>query len=593
MIRQPHHRRIGAWWARALAVSRDTGDIGFMLQTRAYAVNYYFWMGDLTAGRAVVEEVAQMAHAPQASSLVQFTRDAMETAIHIWALATPEEALKKINAALASADATGVHTWDHMLFALGAYGTLLIGDGAGGRDFLGRMEQTLVPSRRHGYCHFHYLKAWERLLADDYESAMHHAETALTLAEETGFMFPIILCRLAMTHVLLARGRAREAEAHAARAYEIALRTRSLAFRYMGLLANALVAFGRGREGEGLRLLRQGIGLGREQGYVSQLWWHHPTSLSLLCVRALEHGIEVEYVQGLIRKHGLVPERPEEAGGRWPWPLKIFTFGKFVVQRNDAPLAYSRKAPKKSLELLRLLVALGGKSVREDRLTELLWPDAEGDKAHKALNVAIVRLRELFGIKDALQVSEGAVSLDEHYVWTDARAFEKLVQEAEQALRSAPDQVEGRLHFGTRSAELKVRKSAIRNQQSEILQRLEKALQLYRGPFLGDEKQFWAIGPRERFRDAFLRAVEVLGARWERQRQWRKAVDVYDRGLAVDDLIEKFYVRMMACHLRLGSQAEALAVYRRLQKTLKAYGVTPSSESEELSRTVLSKKPAK
>jgi DNA-binding SARP family transcriptional activator len=44
----------------------------------------------------------------------------------------------------------------------------------------------------------------------------------------------------------------------------------------------------------------------------------------------------------------------------------------------------------------------------------------------------------------------------------------------------------------------------------------------------------------------------------------------------------------MSCLLKLGSQAEALSVYRRLKKTLEGYGVEPSAEAEELHRQIIS-----
>ncbi|MEK6698955.1 MAG: BTAD domain-containing putative transcriptional regulator, partial [Nitrospirota bacterium] len=332
-----------------------------------------------------------------------------------------------------------------------------------------------------------------------------------------------------------------------------------------------------------------------------------PRVMSFLLARALEEGIETGYARELILRRKLVPDSPPYHIEHWPWPLRIFTFGGISVERDGAPLKYSRKAPKKPLELLRLLVARGGKNVREDRLAELLWPDAEGDVARTALNVTVLRLRELLAVKGALQVADGSVSIDDRLVWIDTRAFEKLLQTAEQAPRVAPDQslprwggagVEGRLHFGMPpylnplppGERAGVRgKAAIRKYPSAVVQNLEKAVHLYRGPFLADEDASWSIGPRERFREAFLGAIEALGNLWERKMQWRKAVEVYRRGLAVDDLIEQLHIRIMACLLRLGARAEALAAYRRLRKTLKAYGVEPSEETEAVYRQIIGK----
>ena len=118
---------------------------------------------------------------------------------------------------------------------------------------------------------------------------------------------------------------------------------------------------------------------------------------------------------------------------------------------------------------------------------------------------------------------------------------------------------------------------------------LEKITALYRGPFLQGESGAWAISPRERLRESFLRAVEQLGQHWEQRKDWRKAIEVYRKGIEAEDLFEKFYIRIMSCLQREGSQAEALSIYRRLKKTLEGYGVEPSAEADALYHAILGK----
>ena len=129
-----------------------------------------------------------------------------------------------------------------------------------------------------------------------------------------------------------------------------------------------------------------------------------------------------------------------------------------------------------------------------------------------------------------------------------------------------------------RSAESINKKSTILNSKSEFnLKHLEKAVSLYKGPFLGAESATWAISLQERLKDKFLRAVLALGASWEREGKFEKAVEQYLRGLAVDDLAEEFYQRLIGCHCKLGQRAEAVKMYRRCEKTLSAVlGVAPS-----------------
>jgi len=53
--------------------------------------------------------------------------------------------------------------------------------------------------------------------------------------------------------------------------------------------------------------------------------------MARLCAVALEAGVEVEYVLGLIRRNRLVPDPSAPSLEKWPWPVKVYTFGRFSV----------------------------------------------------------------------------------------------------------------------------------------------------------------------------------------------------------------------------------------------------------------------
>lgn len=125
-------------------------------------------------------------------------------------------------------------------------------------------------------------------------------------------------------------------------------------------------------------------------------------------------------------------------------------------------------------------------------------------------------------------------------------------------------------------------KSALRTPHSA----LESALALYRGHFLAEEEDKpWAVSYRERLRNKFLQAVNILGELHEQSGETLKAIACYEQGLEKDDLAEALYFRLMRCNLKLGRKAEALAVYGRCRRTLHAaFGAEPSEETEALMR---------
>jgi two-component SAPR family response regulator len=111
--------------------------------------------------------------------------------------------------------------------------------------------------------------------------------------------------------------------------------------------------------------------------------------MSKLCAHALRQGIEVNYVKELIRHRGLTP--PDAETEDWPWPVKIYALGRFSVVIDDEPLRSEGKAQKRPLDLLKAILAHGGRGVNQDDLANLLWPDL--DAARSALEVTLHRLR--------------------------------------------------------------------------------------------------------------------------------------------------------------------------------------------------------
>jgi predicted CxxxxCH...CXXCH cytochrome family protein len=127
-----------------------------------------------------------------------------------------------------------------------------------------------------------------------------------------------------------------------------------------------------------------------------------------LCARALDAGIEQDYVRGLVKKRGLVPESPPVEAEAWPWTIKILTLGRFEVLLDGEPVRFARKVQRKPLALLKALIAFGGRGVREELVMDALWPDAEGDAARVALASALHRLRGLLGRGQAILRQEAA-----------------------------------------------------------------------------------------------------------------------------------------------------------------------------------------
>jgi DNA-binding SARP family transcriptional activator len=286
----------------------------------------------------------------------------------------------------------------------------------------------------------------------------------------------------------------------------------------------------------------------------------YPEFGARMCVLALEEGIESEFVATLIRLRGIAP--PPDAPENWPWPLKIYTLGGFRVERDGQPLAIEGKAQKKPLELLKVLVALGGQGVPKARLQDLLWPDGEPAAGAAALDMAISRLRKLLDVADLVRVEDGKATLDPRKVWVDAVVFDREVDAAQASLKSGDAQAVGKAG--------------------------ERLLARYRGPFLGaEEPQRWSLATRDRLHHRFLRSLAGIAQCHARAGALTEAIACYERAIDEDSLAEELYRDLIRCHLARGEPADAARVYRRCRDMLSIQlGIPPSPETEALFRSI-------
>ena len=306
-------------------------------------------------------------------------------------------------------------------------------------------------------------------------------------------------------------------------------------------------------------LLLLALGGAKDERARMRLRWY-PNALSELLPIALTEGVEPDMARKIAREFDVRPEPPGIE--QWPWPVKIFTLGRFGVVLHDKLLSFPRKTPRRLIGLLKVLVSFGGHEVSEQKLIDALWPEEEGDAAHHALTVALHRLRRLLGDTRALLVEDGTVSLNREYVWIDALEGERTFAAAEVALTGS--------------------------NQAAFDQAVTTLGMFYRGQFLpADTDAPWSVSMRERLKARFVQFVTDYGEALESSAHWDKAADWYRRGLAADDLSEPFYQGLMRCHLETGECAEGLIVFRRMRQILSVtLGIQPSPQSESLFRSL-------
>ena len=487
-FRQPHHRDISMWRERAVPLVRGSADINFRLQSAVHLLVHDLWNGNFGRATFMLEQIQGMARSRKISPMTDIT---IMNAQVLHAFFTGAWALGVTVAidALRVADETGVHVWDSQLLGTGACCAISMGDFATGGDLLKGMESRLEwGGKRIDIGQYHGLRGWQECLRNDFPAASPHLALALESFHGIGFLAPEAVTLNAMAENLRELGETEQAGAYLSKAYDIAYGMGSGFLEFMCLCNSVQLALDASDELQAVGLLRKAMALGSAGGYVNGWFWR-PASLMRLCVKALENDIEVDYVRGLIRRWSLVPETPPLHIDTWPWPLKIQTLGSFELIRDDEPVVLTGKV-RKPLELLKALIAFGGINVSQERLSDALWPDADGDLAKRSFDTTLHRLRKLLGNEKVLQLQAGRLSIDPQYCWIDVWAFERHCGKVEEALKVKGQQKD----------------------KERLALCFEKIIALYKGRFLPEDEDYaWTLSMREQMHGRFLQLLGEEG----------------------------------------------------------------------------------
>jgi len=402
-------------------------------------------------------------------------------------------------------------------------------------------DAASTPRLERGLCH--YLQAWMSMWRGGRLDAFQQVQSALGIAMEVGSPALELLCRLAWADTLAACGDSRKAENQLRRAREEMRSFNNPLFEFMTPLTAARVALDAGRRDRAVESLAEALSIGRRCGFTHAPWWR-PDAMSELCAVALAEDIETEYVRHLVRIHALAPVESAMDLQLWPWQFQVFTLGKFRLLKEGATQSVLNKGSRRPLELLKALVALGGRDVKVEHLTDVLWPNTDGDYAYGSFTSTLHRLRRLLEIDDAVTLQNGRLSLNARYFWVDTWAIERLFAAVDTNAATWPS-------------------------SGSMMATAEQVLELYRGAFLEDDSKFPCyIALREHLRGKMQRWLTKIARHVTDSARAESISSVFERAIDADPLCEGFYRNLMMLYDNLDRRSEALDVYNRCRTVM-------------------------
>jgi LuxR family transcriptional regulator, maltose regulon positive regulatory protein len=574
LFRHAGHPRTRRWIERAAALVEAHPDMRSGI-TPAYLIMYYLVVGD-TEKAALLIKMLEPSVSSSSPPLLRIMWNLIQAMHAHMASGAGEECIHFAEKGLVIATETGIHVFDLYLLAQRVHGYITMNDLRTAEKHLGAMAFSLKGDNQWDLAHYHFLSGWKDLCEGNARSARDNIQVSLRLVQKIGCNFSVAVGHIGLAHAYIEMKAFGKAETHIVRARRIISGNGDIC-TFICLIAEAYFWLCKSDEAKGTELLGKAMVLGRKQGFFNTPLWREPL-MSLLCTKALEEGIEIEYVQEIIRRrnHYPVSQRGDERGfwvENWPYRVKIHTLGRFEIEVDGKTLEFSGKIQKKPLDLLKILIASGGRDIPAEQITEVVFPDADGDRAHYSFKFALHQLRKLLGSENLVLMQGGQLSLDARYCCTDVQAFLDLCRRVEGVLRQ-----NGRVPAPAGEGD----------GVQQILQFTEKAIGLYRGDFLERDGAAWAVAARERIRRKFIRLVDVAGVCYEKTGRHAEAIELYEKGADTDELQEHFYRRLMLCLNNMGRRAEALSMYKRCQKVLGArLGIEPSPETKAIYESMI------
>jgi ATP/maltotriose-dependent transcriptional regulator MalT/DNA-binding SARP family transcriptional activator len=461
--------------------------------------------------------------------------------------------LARIDRALELTRTIGIRVLDATIAGQCIYLALKAGDVERAEHYLDSTSASLSGARPLDMAHFLWHRAAIHLMRGEAQQALDTALECRRLTDEVGSTFGFTQGHLLVVSSLAMLNRWQEARQEADAMVRTARTLNTQILEYAAYLIRSYVLLRDAAPQPGITALREAFSFGAATEQMTPSPWVDARIVQFLCESALANDIEVEHARRTITCLGLRPTRLDVQG--WPWPIKIFVMGRFNVLCGEKPIPVASKAQKKPMEVLKALIALGGRSVNIDDIMMSVWPN-EGAAARATFDVTLMRLRKLLDATDAIFLNDGRLTLNDQICWVDSWTFERAVSDS-----------------GPEPAAAEIAKIAA----------------LYRGAFLAREPAVPCIAnTRDRLAAKFLRVILDGAKRHERALEWDLAGQTYRRGLEQDNLCEALYRGLMNCQFLLGERAEAVKTYQRCRNILSVnFQSKPSTETENLYRQLM------
>ncbi len=416
------------WQNRAYALAERAGAPSVRAMTASMLLLHHALRGD--AGRAApwLARLEGAADESSAGLLASVAAWGAKAAL-AWHQGDVESTLAAARTGLDLIGDRRFRFWQLAVLVCGSCAALELGELRLLDEFVDRLADIADSGPPIEVSAYHYVRSQRALARGDAGGAIEAIELSLDRDRAVGFPYGQGRDLHTLAYAAFEAGDPERGHEALGAARRIEEQYREPALPYWRLLIEADVALRSGDRGRAVERLRGAFATGKERQLYGGVF-PHGQRLADLCRLALEERIEPEYARTLIRRRRLRASPPPFEVEDWPWPVRIYTFGRVEIGVGEAPPRALRARTQGLLLRAAALLGAGGRPVPSARIVSMVWPEADGDAGMRAFGVTLVRLRKQLGPDGhgALRLEGGSLRLDPSVCWSDVAAIDPLLK---------------------------------------------------------------------------------------------------------------------------------------------------------------------
>jgi DNA-binding SARP family transcriptional activator len=236
--------------------------------------------------------------------------------------------------------------------------------------------------------------------------------------------------------------------------------------------------------------------------------------------------------------------------------LRFRILGSFEMRATER----RRVAPlegRKAQELISFLLLVPGQAKARDVAVEALWPGAAPETGRKQIRQALWHIHQAAD-RDTADSERLVIADSDHLAVNPNRILSCDAVEFTEAMERLESRIAG----------------------VDDIQRVERALDLYRGPLLDGCYAEWCLVERERLEGLYLSALDGASVQAEARLDYESAAHWASALLRIDPAHERSHRRLMRLYFAMDDRTRALRQFERCCHALESeLGVRPSSRT--------------